>query len=133
MLDKHDKENDMSRTVISSEVVKNPKSNMKEFLYSFATEEGDGSEFEDTEMVPSDELMVMIVDKDFYEETGYIADWHISDEVASNTSDPDIFNTLFIESMESHFESWSENISKQQVHEYFATQPNFTYQPSLGQ
>lgn len=133
MLYKHDKENDMSRTVISSEVVKNPKSNMKEFLYSFVTEEGDGSEFEDTEMVTSDELMVTIVDKDFYEETGYVSDRHISDEVASNTSDPDTFNALFIESMESHFESWSEDISKQQIRDYFATQPNFTYEPSLGQ
>lgn len=122
----------MSNTVISAEVVKKPKSNMKEFLYCFVTEDDD-AEFEDTQAVPSDELMVAIVDKDFYEETGYVSDRHISDEVAANTTDPDEFNKFFIESMESHFESWSETISKQQVHEYFATQPNFTYQPSLGQ
>lgn len=123
----------MSKTVISAEVVKKPKSNMKEFLYCFVTEDGDGNEFEDTQVVPSDELMVAIVAKDFYEETGYVSDRHISDEVAANTTDPDEFNKLFIESMESHFESWSENISKQQIRDYFATQPNFTYQPSLGQ
>lgn len=123
----------MGNTVISSEVVKKPKPNMKEFLYCFVTEDDDEPEFEDTEVVPSDELMVAIVAKDFYEETGYVSDRHISDDVAANTTDPDEFNKLFIESMESHFESWEETISIQQVHEYFATQPNFTYQPSLGQ
>ena len=124
----------MGNTVISAEVVKKPKPNMKEFLYYFVTEDDDEPEFEDTQIVPSDELMVVIVAKDFYEETGHVSDRHISDEVlAANTTDPDEFNRFFTESMESHFESWSENISKQQIHDYFATQPNFTYRPSLGQ
>ena len=106
-----------TRTVTIDQSSNNPT---KEFLYDFSPEEDVG-----------EDVMVWIVDKEEFDSSGYISDQHIDDIVYSNVINPEEFSEKLWECMESCFEPSDETWTKQDVHDYLATQPNFTYHPGL--
>lgn len=99
-------------------VESNKALSLKQFYY-------DLSPFEDV----GRDIMIWIVEKEYYDSTGSIDDRHIDDVVYANLIDTEDFQHHFTECMESAFEPYQpdEKWTRKKVHEYFKTQPNFTY------